>query len=74
MATSIYILVGEQEGDYDDFYQRNREPLMSSEDKAALDKFWLGLPVRTRSDGEEFRTIDEEEYISCEIVEVPILF
>lgn len=59
MTEYMYVLVGESEGDYGDFYQRPAYVLAVSGDKAALENVWDNLP---RGSAEETRVWRFDEY------------
>ncbi|MCK5611077.1 hypothetical protein KAR91_54895 [Candidatus Pacearchaeota archaeon] len=69
-TTKIYVLVGEHAGDYDDFYQRYRDPIACSESKKDLEIYRDSL-----TDHEYVEFVIEEMvrlkltcHIDCEVV------
>jgi len=70
---SIFILIGEMEGDYNDQYQRYREVLRVCNNEETLQAFANGAPYVVREDGvnvlEKFFYVDGVAYIALDIEE-----
>lgn len=72
----MYVLLGEERGDYEDFYQRPKHVLAVSEDEVLLERFWNELPPRTVTTSSETyveRSWEDTDLVDYEIVEVPKL-
>ena len=71
--TTMYVLVGEQKGDYDDYYQRPEDVLATSKSKEKLIQYWEKLDCHSPPqwyEGQISRIIEDFTYISYYIVEI----
>ena len=67
-----FVLMGEEQGDYNDFYQRLFTPLAVASSQAELEAFWEALPEDPEKAG--MRLFDEDEsYIDHHIKRVKTL-
>ena len=63
----MFVLIGEQKGDYDDYYQRYREAVAVSSSKKLLEEYQARLESGTAPRAED----NEHEYVEFAIEEVP---
>lgn len=78
MNNSIYILVGELEGDYADYYERPTMEISASYSSELLEKVWENLPIKKRENRPSLRIYinennEEWELIDYYIVKLPII-
>lgn len=62
----MFVLIGEQKGDYDDYYQRYREAVAVSSSKKLLEEYQTKLESRIAPRAED----NEHEYVEFSIEEV----
>jgi len=58
---AMYVLVGEQEGDYGDYYERYRETVAAAYDPELLENYKRHIPP------------DEHDFVAFCIEEVPLI-